>query len=250
MAVAEPAVILKTTDGGNTWKKVFEDTTKGMFLDAMYFDDSVGVVVGDPINNHAFFTATNNKGESWINFSDRFKNTFNTGEAFFAASGTNLKLITFPDENPYLFFVSGGTQSNLYFNRKEPYLLPIIQGKESTGANSIDIFENKGVIVGGDFANDKDTTQNCVLFDFKKDFDFEIDFTHPQTPPHGYRSCVIYVSKNVLVTCGTSGVDISKDGGMNWQSISNQSFHVVQKAKQGNAIFLAGANGKIAQLVW
>src|SRR5438874_4176967 len=32
MAVAEPAIILKTKDGGKTWKKVFEDTTRGMFL--------------------------------------------------------------------------------------------------------------------------------------------------------------------------------------------------------------------------
>src|SRR5437867_4487605 len=38
IAVAEPAIILKTKDGGKTWKKVFEDTTKGMFLDAMDFD--------------------------------------------------------------------------------------------------------------------------------------------------------------------------------------------------------------------
>src|SRR6478672_4920027 len=37
MAVAEPAIILKTKDAGNTWKKVFEDSTKGMFLDAMDF---------------------------------------------------------------------------------------------------------------------------------------------------------------------------------------------------------------------
>jgi photosystem II stability/assembly factor-like uncharacterized protein len=250
MAVAEPAVILKTTDGGNTWKKVFEDTTKGMFLDAMYFDGFLGVVVGDPINNHLFIAITNNQGENWENISYSVKDTFNRGEAFFAASGTNIKFIIFPDNSLDLLYVSGGMKSNLYFNDEKTFPLPIIQGKESTGANSIDIFENKGVIVGGDFANDKDTTQNCVLFDFKKNSDFEINFTHPQTPPHGYRSCVIYVRKNVLATCGTSGVDISKDGGMNWQSISNQSFHVVQKAKQGNAVFLAGANGKIARLVW
>src|SRR6476469_5942863 len=50
MAVAEPAIILKTKDGGKTWKKVFEDTTKGMFLDAMDFaEDRFGTVVGDPI---------------------------------------------------------------------------------------------------------------------------------------------------------------------------------------------------------
>src|SRR5579875_2921045 len=28
MAIAEPAIILKTKDGGKTWKRMFEDTTK------------------------------------------------------------------------------------------------------------------------------------------------------------------------------------------------------------------------------
>ena len=40
MGIAEPAYILKTTDGGETWKVVFENKTKGMFLDAMDFVNS------------------------------------------------------------------------------------------------------------------------------------------------------------------------------------------------------------------
>ena len=39
MAVAEPANILKTMDGGDTWKVVYENPKKGMFLDAMEFWD-------------------------------------------------------------------------------------------------------------------------------------------------------------------------------------------------------------------
>ncbi|MBS1932989.1 MAG: oxidoreductase, partial [Bacteroidetes bacterium] len=50
MAIAEPAVILKTTDGGKNWKTVFTDSTKGIFLDAMEFwNDVSGIAVGDPI---------------------------------------------------------------------------------------------------------------------------------------------------------------------------------------------------------
>ena len=32
MSVAEPAYILKTTDGGESWKVVYENKTKGMFF--------------------------------------------------------------------------------------------------------------------------------------------------------------------------------------------------------------------------
>ena len=62
MAVDQPAIILKTTDGGKNWKKVFEDTTTGMFLDAMHFEKVdgklVGMVVGDPIKNKIFYAKT------------------------------------------------------------------------------------------------------------------------------------------------------------------------------------------------
>src|ERR1700712_1597840 len=45
MSIAEPANILKTTDGGETWKQVYENKTAGMFLDAMeFFNDKSGLV--------------------------------------------------------------------------------------------------------------------------------------------------------------------------------------------------------------
>ena len=241
MAVAEPAVILKTRNGGQSWYKVFEDTSKGMFLDAMDFDDDGinGIVVGDPLPNQhdLYFAMTNNKGESWRIVTGN-SNKFQTleGEALFASSGTNLKYPT--------AIITGGTNSRLFFNGI--HKLPIIQGKESTGANSIAINE-KGtiaVIVGGDFSNDASAIDNCVLVKLQ----YHPKFTIPQTPPHGYRSCVIFVSKNRLIACGTTGIDISADGGLNWNLISNESFHVVQKAKKGNSIYLAGKNGRIARL--
>jgi hypothetical protein len=247
MAVAEPAVILKTKDGGKNWYKVFEDSTKGMFLDAMDFNDEKhGTVVGDPINGKPFIAFTNDAGEHWSTVKastepiDLIKN-----EAFFAASGTNIKYTNYNQWSP-IILVSGGYNSSLITIPFTIKKLPIIQGKETTGANSIDIDNNsqKAIVVGGDFANDKDATQNCVLIDLKNNF----AFSHPQTPPNGYRSCVIYINEKQLVTCGTSGVDISNDGGMNWQLISTESFNVVQKAKIGNAIFLAGNKGKIARL--
>jgi hypothetical protein len=60
----------------------------------------------------------------------------------------------------------------------------------------------------------------------------------------------VYISKSKLITCGTSGVDVSEDGGINWKHISDESFHVVQLAKKGKAVFLAGARGRVAQFKW
>ena len=241
MAAAEPAIILKTKNGGRNWYKVFEDITKGMFLDAMDFDeDGVnGIVAGDPLphQHDLYFALTNNQGETWRNVTGN-STMFQAmeGEAMFASSGTNIKYPT--------AIITGGAASRLFFNGI--YKLSIMQGKESTGANSIAI-NDKGtnaVIVGGDFANDASNVNNCVLVKLQ----YHPKFSVPQTPPHGYRSCVEYLSKDKLITCGTTGVDISTDGGQNWQLISSQSFHVCQKAKKGTAVFLAGKNGRIAKL--
>lgn len=250
MGITTPAVLLKTTDGGKSWRKVFEDTTKGAFFDAMDFsNEKYGFLVGDPINNAAFIAQTLNQGEDWTVWSTgRVGSIFQVieGEAFFASSGTNLKMMSY-GYNHFIMASGGKTSSLWYVNGKYP--IPIMQGKESTGANSIAMFDNKNaVIVGGDFTKDTISNNNCVFF--KLNFPRKVAFKIPKTPPHGYRSCVIFMSKKKLLTCGTSGIDISKDGGNNWELISKESFHVCQKAKKGKAVFLAGGNGRIAKLVW
>jgi hypothetical protein len=248
MAVDLPAIILKTTDGGKTWKEVFHDDRKGMFLDAMDFtQDGNGIVVGDPIDGKLFIANTNNYGNDWL-VKNPEKNFYkvDTGEALFAASGTNIISSWNRKYLLSLFVVTGGTKSRLFFD-DSVYDLNIIQGKESTGANSIAINDNQhGVIVGGDFSHDSVSKNNCILFKFKGK---NIKFSYPETLPHGYRSCVTFINDNKLITCGTSGIDISNDGGLNWKLISDESFHVCTKAKKGNAVFLAGKDGRIAKLV-
>ena len=243
MGVDAPAIILKTIDGGNSWKTVLVDSTKGMFLDAMDFSDNKnGIVVGDPIDQKVYLSITHDQGNTWkrIIYNDN-PNTLTThiGEAFFASSGTNIKLM-----GKETFFVSGGMKSQIFYKNKWKEL-PLTQGKESTGANSIAVNNGHSVVVGGDFSKDTIVSGNSVLINLGK----ELTITQPETAPHGYRSCVTYISENVLITCGTSGVDISKDGGKNWTLISKEGFHVVQKAKNGTAVFLAGANGRIAKLI-
>lgn len=240
MAVADPGIILKTKDGGQTWYKVFEDTAKGMFLDAMHFYKKTGIVVGDPIHGKIYLRYTDDAGESWTE--KLAAAPFVTeGEACFASSGSNILL---RKDGGYLL-VTGGIKSNLYADNST-LPLDIIQGRESTGANSIATYKNKYfTIVGGDFTNDKNPTGNCLFT-----ADLKNGFHKPATPPHGYRSCVIYISKEMMLCCGTSGIDISRDSGNNWEVISGKSFHVCAKAKKGKKIFLAGGNGKIAEFVY
>lgn len=244
VAVAAPAVILKTFDGGVSWNKVYENTDTSMFLDALQFrDENNGTVIGDPIDGHLFVLTTNNKGATWDKMpNDFFKSTLNNGEAFFASSNSNL--IHLEKE---LFFVTGGLSSRLWKNGVAE-ALPLLQGTSSTGANSIAVSPNGKmiVIVGGDFANDKLANQNIV--GFQKSFSKKQLNWEPLTlsNPNGYKSCVEFIDNNRIITCGTSGVDLSNDKGATWEKISDSAFHIVKKHPTKSGAFLAGSGGRIS----
>jgi len=248
VAVDEPGYILKTSDGGESWKIVYENRTKGMFLDAMEFwDEKSGTVVGDPINGRFFITKSSDGGNTWQDEPSEDCPLADSGEACFASSGTNIRAL---DANK-IVFVSGGKRSRV-FTAKAAIDLPIIQGKESTGANSIAVYNSyrgsggkRMIVVGGDFTADSSHQKNCFLTD-----DGGKSWIAPKIPPHGYRSCVEYLSKKDILTCGLNGVDYSLDGGKTFTWISKEGFHVCRIAKYGPSIFLAGSNGRIAKLTW
>jgi photosystem II stability/assembly factor-like uncharacterized protein len=243
MGIAEPAYILKTTDGGISWNVVFKDNTKGMFLDAMvFFNEQSGMVIGDPVDNRMFIGWTFDGGNNWRGIPYQNHPVVDSGEACFASSGTNIAVLN-PGE---AVFVTGGLHSRMYIRDKK-YEMPILQGKESTGANSVAVKPGKKsniiIVVGGDF-NTKDATEKncCITRTGGK------TFSVPATPPHGYRSCVEYINNDNWICCGLNGVDYSKDNGSTWEWISKDSFHVCKKAKNGTAVFFAG-NGGVSKLV-
>ncbi len=240
MAVDSPAYILKTTDGGENWKTVYENHTKGMFLDAMAFSDETnGTLIGDPINGKFFIARTKDGGNSWQEEIPNNLPSAAIGEACFASSGTNIRKLS----NGKEIFVSGGLCSNLFISSKK-IVLPILQGKESTGANSIAAKNNKiFIVVGGDFTERNQITQNCLVTT-----NAGKSWKQPQIFPTGYRSCIQHISKKMWITCGLNGVDVTTNDGKIFTQISTESFHVCSKSKYGNAVFFAGQGGKIAIL--
>ncbi len=247
MAVGEPAFLLKTFNGGESWKLVYTDSTKGVFLDAMEFwDNGNGIAVGDPLSDGRIYVVrTDDFGNSWERYQSTRMMPAEKGEAMFASSGTNIRRLS----NLEAIVVTGGTRSRLLIHEKWMDI-PMLQGGETTGANSLAIWnvpprKSNIVIVGGDFTNDTSSIKNCTWSN-----DMGKHWNSPVVPPHGYRSCVEFITADRLITCGTSGIDVSEDGAKNWRLISTESFHVCKKARTGKSIFMAGANGRIAKLEW
>lgn len=253
VAIASPAVILKTKDGGLNWYSVYVNKDTAMFLDAIHFkNDLEGLVVGDPIDTTIFLLNTADRGEHWtpINHS-YFKTKLEQGEAFFASSSSNIA-----QQSNQVFLITGGNVSRLWIDgiAKD---LPILQGASSTGANSIAVSPtgDKIVIVGGDFSNPSNADKNIVGYNLflepnsnykhlasKKIF---WELNKKMGNPHGYKSSIVFITNTILITCGTSGVDISKNQGKDWELISSDSYHTIKKQPHQKAAFLAGSDGKI-----
>lgn len=241
-----PAYILKTVDGGKTWLETYKNVDTAIFLDGLgFWDKSRAIIFGDPINSKMKLLKTVNEGSLWLDISSNLAVPLTNGEAGFAASGTTIK--TLPGGKTWI--ASGGTVSNIYFSPDygstwQIFSCPIWQGESTTGPFSIDFYNARiGVVVGGNYIKDKDNSNNILLTN-----DGGKTWSKPETPVKGFRSGVAYLDKNTLVATGTSGTDVSKDGGKNWKHISDLSFNSVQKAKKGKLILLAGNKGFIYQL--
>lgn len=245
MSIGSPAYLLKTENGGSTWKITYENKDTAMFLDAMAFwNINSGIVAGDAINGRFFIARTFDGGNSWMEIPEKHKPVAATGEALFAASGTNIRSLKMDEA----IFVSGGLSAHLFYRDKK-ISLPMLKGGNTTGPNSIAVRDARKrknsttfIVVGGDFNKPEQTTGNCIYTT-----NAGKTWKTPATPPNGYRSCIEYLNNTTLITCGLTGVDISLDGGENFHLISEDSYHVCLKAKDGTAVYLAG-NGKIGKL--
>lgn len=239
-----PAYVLSTMDGGETWKENYKNTDSAIFLDGMdFWDKDKGMIFGDPINHQMQLLKTDDGGKTWNNISANLTRALKEGEAGFAASGTTIKTSI----NGKVWIATGGSVANIYFSSNYGqtwaiYPCPIIQGESSTGVFSLDFFDaKKGIVVGGNYLKDKDNTNNILYTknggkNWKKS----------SKPILGYRSGVAYLTKSICVATGTSGTDISKDGGKTWQNVSTLGFNAVKAL--GSTAILVGGKGQIYQL--
>lgn len=239
-----PSVILRTTNGGKSWREVYRNESPNIFLNGMDFQNKTGFAFGDPIEGNFQLLKSTNKGRTWTDVSEHMFLMADEGEVGFAASGTAIQVL-----NDNVWVGTGGRYSSL-FRRNEKALkmdktdVPILSGRQSTGIFSIVFWDDAtGVVVGGDYMQDQNNENNVLLT-----FDGGQSWEKPRTPVHGFRSAVAYTNKNTLIATGTSGTDLSVDAGRNWKNISTESFNTIAVSQKGKKIFLAGNDGKVSLL--
>lgn len=244
MSSGTPALILKTVDGGATWKECYHNTDTAYFLDAMDFENSKhGVVLGDPINGKFLLLETNDGGNNWHVFDHPLE--AKKDEAAFAASGTCVRFI-----DGAITIASGGSQSreSSYQKSTQDWFslpLPFAHQKPSQGAFSVAASNRGTIVVGGDYANDKRADSvACFLMGGGADFGFYL----AKQGPAGFQSCVEPINDSDFLSTGTSGTNINTDRGRTWKQIDTASYNVCRKAKKGKLVLLAGDKGRIGIL--
>jgi photosystem II stability/assembly factor-like uncharacterized protein len=239
-----PAYILKTVDGGQSWKKVYENNDPAIFLDGMdFWNKKEGIIFGDPINGLMQILTTKNGGESWENISAKAQIQLSDGEAAFAASGTTIRT-----HKNKVYIATGGKTSRLWssINKGQTWsaiTIPIITGEASTGTFSIAISNSKIFAVGGDYLKEKTSLDNFAYQEKRAG-----EWLRAEKSPNGYRSAIEFIKENLLITTGPSGTDFSDDEGKTWQTLSLAGFHTCQKAKKGSLVLFTGSKGTIAML--
>lgn len=223
---------------------IYIENSEKVFYDSMFIDikTGFGVVIGDPTEDCLSVLLSENSGQNWKKIPCDILQKTVKGEAAFAASNTNVKII-----DGVIYIISGGMKSRLFKSDDKGitwhvFETPIIQGEAMTGAFSMDFYnKRKGIIVGGNYENQKDNSINKTITKnggktwkiVSKDLAF------------GYASCVQFMPKSrgkVLYTCGTSGVYYSTNFGQKWTKILDDTDFYTLRFSEKNNIYLAGKN--------
>jgi photosystem II stability/assembly factor-like uncharacterized protein len=245
LSIGNPALLYKLEFNKNP-KLVYKEEHEKVFYDSMkFFDEQHGIAMGDPTEDCLSIILTKDGGTTWNKIPCSKMPKVADGEAAFAASNTNIKVL-----GKTAWIVTGGTKARVFKTTNlgetwEVYETPIIQGEGAQGIYSVDFAdENHGIIIGGDYSKPEENKANkAITKDGGKTWTLVADGQNPN-----YKSCVQYVpntdGKEVFAV-GKTGISYSNDGGITWREVSKEGYYVIQFVDR-NTAWLAG-NEKIGR---
>jgi photosystem II stability/assembly factor-like uncharacterized protein len=237
--------IYLTSDGGKSWKPTFINQDAAAFYDCMAFEDEDhGLAMSDPVNGKFRIIETWNGGATWDVVDPTGMPAAFTGESGFAASGTCLEAAA-----GRWYLASGGVDPGRIFRSKNGRDWKVsnssIMGGAAAGVFSVRFRDEKnGIAVGGDYEK---PSGNVNISSWSQDGG--ATWHASESFPAGYRSGVSWVPGRgkTAVAVGTSGSDVTLDGGRTWQRIDNGTFDAVECVGK-HVCWASGSGGRVARL--
>jgi photosystem II stability/assembly factor-like uncharacterized protein len=237
--------IYRTSDGGADWPLIYTNPDAGGFFDALAFWDARrGVVLGDPVDGQFVILTTGDGGQTWQR---RKLPPALPNEGAFAASNSCL-LVRGKRE---VWFGTGGPSGARVFHSADGGLHWEVAGTplrhDGTGAGIFSLAfadARHGVAIGGDYGKPAGMAGNLAMTS-----DGGRTWAEPAgAHPNGYRSAVAFLGgRKVWIAVGTSGSDISRDGGRSWTRFESGAYNAIGAAG-GYAAWAVGPGGRIGKL--
>jgi photosystem II stability/assembly factor-like uncharacterized protein len=237
-----------TRDGGISWHAAYAPDDARVFLDGLAFRDGRhGLAFGDPLDGRLLLLHSDDGGISWR--ADARAPAVEDGEAAFAASGTSIATL-----GRRAWIGTGGTRARVLRSSDggrswESASVPLRQGAPSAGVFSLAFWSaDEGVAVGGDYKQ-PDEREGTAAFTR----DGGRTWSPAQRLPGGYRSAVAMVPGRShpprLVAVGTSGADVSDDGGRTWRAWpeAGTGLNAVATTPRGR-VWMVGPEGRVRTL--
>jgi hypothetical protein len=218
LSIESPGLLYKISKHDFSSTLVYKNTHEQVFFNSIKFwNESVGIAVGDPIDNCLTIIMTHDGGNTWKKIPCHSIPPTQEGEVGFSASNTNMVI-----NSNQVWIFTGGAVSRAFYSQDKGETwsvnnIPFIKGGEMTGVFSGDFYSDTvGFIVGGDYDNPESKVSNKALT-INGGKNWMVKSTGENM--FGYASCVQYVPNSggqQLVVVGKTGLYYSKDNGETW----------------------------------
>jgi photosystem II stability/assembly factor-like uncharacterized protein len=238
-SAGQPARIYRTENGGQHWQLVYDDESGNAFFDALSFWDSQrGLALSDPLEGTPLLLLSEDGGRNWRALNPP---AAEEGEAFFAASNGSIAMA--PPAQAWIG--SGGGAIRVFYSPdggsswqiQQP---PLLRLSEASGIYALTFGSTKeGVAIGGAYDRAEDG-RYAAIYTTNGGRRWRV----PKSPPGGYRSGLAHIPGTRSYICvGTTGSDISRDGGKSWQPLNDENLNSIRFAPSGERGWAIGPKG-------
>jgi len=248
LAKGPDARIYRTQDGGASWTLTFQNTDKHAAYDAISFSDrDHGLGLSDPVGGKFRIISTSDGGRTWQIVPTAGMPPALPHEFGFAFGGTELVTLG----NNAWFGTGIGREARVFHSADGGITWSAattpIRTDNNSGIFSLAFRDSStGLAVGGDLSALGAAVDAAALTS-----DGGTSWTLAGNPaPAGWRSGSAWVPslRQTAIAVGTTGSDVSTDGGQTWRSFDTGSFYHVDCGRDGSC-WASGAHGMVARLL-